>query len=258
MARIRSETGSNWADFIRAVVLIFASMISTAHLSLFLKIDQIGMPEWLDITLALLVSIVMYGVLNGLITAAFAVLARLTELVEAFTQRVAEFAEWLLTTVVEVSAAWGLKLLALPFLPLIWGARWLHRTFIATFMERRRQREELRRLYEEVKDDYNSFEDFLRDFESGGEQARQSENDRQEQQRRQKERDKPVPSPRDPFKEACVLLGLAPDGSFTQAEFKQRYTAMMKAVHPDILGQNGIAAQVNEARITIKQRKGWQ
>ena len=66
----------------------------------------------------------------------------------------------------------------------------------------------------------------------------------------------PTPAP-DPFAAACKVMGLPTDGNFTEAEFKARYRALMKKVHPDIAGPNERAAQVNAASMLIKERKGW-
>jgi hypothetical protein len=32
----------------------------------------------------------------------------------------------------------------------------------------------------------------------------------------------------------------------------------MKAIHPDVIGPNVFATQLNEARALIKSRKGWK
>ena len=66
----------------------------------------------------------------------------------------------------------------------------------------------------------------------------------------------PAPAP-DPFAAACKIIGLPASGNFTEAEFKARYRALMKEVHPDIAGPNERAAQVNAASMLIKKRKGW-
>jgi hypothetical protein len=68
--------------------------------------------------------------------------------------------------------------------------------------------------------------------------------------------DPPAPAP-DPFAAACKVMGLPAGGKFTEAEFKTRYRALMKEVHPDIAGPNERAAQVNAASMEIKKRKGW-
>jgi hypothetical protein len=70
----------------------------------------------------------------------------------------------------------------------------------------------------------------------------------------------PPPSPppaRDPFAAACEVMGLPASGSFTEREFKARYRALMKEVHPDVAGPNARAAEVNAASQVIKKRKGW-
>jgi hypothetical protein len=66
----------------------------------------------------------------------------------------------------------------------------------------------------------------------------------------------PPPAP-DPFAAACKALGLPADGNFSEREFKARYRALMKEVHPDIAGPNERAARVTAASVTIKKRKGW-
>ena len=71
------------------------------------------------------------------------------------------------------------------------------------------------------------------------------------------ERKEPPAPAADPFAAACKVMGLPTDGNFTEAEFKARYRALMKKVHPDIAGPNERAAQVNAANMLIKERKGW-
>jgi hypothetical protein len=126
--------------------------------------------------------------------------------------------------------------------------RRLWAAYVAPWLERRRQREELRRAFEQMQNPKGSFEDFVRDFEAGGSNA--SEEDAGKN-------GKAAPSS-DPFTAACRTLGLPEAGGFGQAELKARYQALMKAVHPDIIGANVFAAQVNEARGIIKARKGWK
>jgi hypothetical protein len=71
------------------------------------------------------------------------------------------------------------------------------------------------------------------------------------------QQDAPPPPARDPFAAACETMGLSADGNFTEAEFKARYRALMKKVHPDIAGPNARAVEVNAAHVLIKKRKGW-
>jgi hypothetical protein len=137
------------------------------------------------------------------------------------------------------------KLAAFPFTR-SWSL--FHGFVLAPMLERRRQREELRRTYEEVKDQFGSYDEFVRSFEGEAEQDAT----------REEESAPPSPAPADPFAAACRLLGLADTGSFTQAELKARYHQLMKAVHPDIIGATGFATQLNEARDLIKSRKGWK
>ncbi len=249
MASIKTESAGNWSDFATTVVLGFFSLIAPIHLSMWLGVDH-ALDGYPAITLAVwaILTVVSYGILQGLLMAAFALLSRLTAFVEGIVGFVANTVEWALTAVVEVSAQFGLKLLLLPFIPFMFAAKWLYSVFIAGIAERRRQNEELRRLYEEVKDEYGSFEEFVRDFHSGGAQSGQKQKERE---------DAAAPPPRDAFKEACAAIGLPPDGSFSEAEFKERYHALIKAVHPDMVGPNAFAAQLNEARNVIRKRKGW-
>ncbi|MFZ1991993.1 MAG: hypothetical protein WAW96_19735 [Alphaproteobacteria bacterium] len=62
----------------------------------------------------------------------------------------------------------------------------------------------------------------------------------------------------DPFVTACRTLGLREDGDFERSLFEQRYRALMKGVHPDVVGANSLAAQLNAARDIIRQRKSWR
>lgn len=59
------------------------------------------------------------------------------------------------------------------------------------------------------------------------------------------------------FRDACCIFGLPENGSFTQAEFKARYRALMKTIHPDVAGSESQAVQANQASAAIKTEKGW-
>ena len=52
------------------------------------------------------------------------------------------------------------------------------------------------------------------------------------------------------------LLGLK--SGYTEADVKQRYLVLMKQVHPDVVGPNGIASRLNTARDLIMARNGWK
>jgi hypothetical protein len=94
----------------------------------------------------------------------------------------------------------------------------------------------------------SSFEDFVRDFNAGTANAKHDGAGSAGG----------YPPADDPFTAACKLLGLPEAGGFSQAEFKARYQTVIKAVHPDAIGPNALASQVNEARDVIKARKGWK
>lgn len=61
----------------------------------------------------------------------------------------------------------------------------------------------------------------------------------------------------DAFRVACRLFGLPDNGNFTPVEFKARYRALMKTIHPDVAGSEARAVQANQASETIKAEKGW-
>jgi hypothetical protein len=122
---------------------------------------------------------------------------------------------------------------------------------IAPWLERRRQTAELRRLYADVKDRYATFEEFLRAF--NGDEGENT--DTQDDTRGDTQTE---PAPPDAFAAACALLGLAADGSFTNAAFKVAYRTRMKEAHPDLAGDAALATSLNEARDLINARKGWK
>ena len=59
----------------------------------------------------------------------------------------------------------------------------------------------------------------------------------------------------DPVEAAIRLLGL-PE-SFTSDDLKRRFRTLIKGVHPDLVGPNELATQLNDAHALIKERKGW-
>jgi hypothetical protein len=125
-------------------------------------------------------------------------------------------------------------------------------TFIGLRLQKWREEQELRRLYHEFRGGYRSFREFRRDFEGGGakSQAKPESGPRPEPPKQE------PPKP-DPFAAACRLLGLPENGSFTAADLKTRYRALMKGLHPDIAGPNELAVQINAACTLIRTRKGW-
>ncbi len=121
---------------------------------------------------------------------------------------------------------------------------------LALIRERARQNAELRRMYrEEFAGQFASFAAFKAHFYGHGEDRAKKENG-------QSQRDKPAQP--DSFRAACALLGLPDSGAFTAEILKERFRALMKAVHPDIIGESGFARQLNDAYATIKQKKGWK
>lgn len=60
----------------------------------------------------------------------------------------------------------------------------------------------------------------------------------------------------DKFKDAEILLGLPK--SYGAQDLSDRYKALLKQVHPDIIGPNDIVRRVTDARNLIKARKGWR
>jgi hypothetical protein len=55
--------------------------------------------------------------------------------------------------------------------------------------------------------------------------------------------------------DALSLLGLAPN--CTQQELEAQFKALMKKLHPDVGGTDGLAAKLNEAKDIIMKEKAW-
>jgi hypothetical protein len=55
--------------------------------------------------------------------------------------------------------------------------------------------------------------------------------------------------------DALSLLGLA--SNCTRQELDAQFKALMKKLHPDVGGTDGLAAKLNEAKDTIMKEKGW-
>jgi hypothetical protein len=114
------------------------------------------------------------------------------------------------------------------------------------------ERRELRRLYrEDFAADFPTFRAFLRFYRAVGNGEDPEEDDTWGKGKRS---DGSAPE-FDPFKAAIRLLGL-PEG-FTRDDLKRRFGTLIKGVHPDLVGPNELAPQVNNAYALIKERKGW-
>lgn len=249
--RLKAETGNDRGGFWTIFIGVFLSMGFSGQLL-----------AWLGYSIPaadnMAVRIAVFALFVGLSYAAFLavvlVFARLLSLgfgvIEWFVRLAISALETLLTAAVDHGQTALKSALALPLLPVRMAASWLHARYLAPFLEQRRQRAELRRLYEEVRGDYASFEEFLRAFE-GGDKADTGE----DETAREEEEFKPEPA--DKFEVACRTLGLSPD-ALTQTQLKARFHELMKALHPDVIGPNVFASQINEAREIIKTRKGWK
>ncbi|EGE59905.1 heat shock protein DnaJ domain protein [Rhizobium etli CNPAF512] len=255
--RLSSDTGSQTGSFWLHFVVAFIGMIFAGEAMAWLDV-RLPVPEnmFLRAGVFLLFAGASY---SAMITATLA-LGRIFTLVFAVAEAAARAGlaslEWLLTKGVELGVAVAVTAIRLPAAPVRFVARLGHAWLIAPALERRRQRIELRRLYEEVRGDYASYEEFVRHFETGsrdtdagvGEDASGNAG----------AQDNPEPAPVDKFVVACRTLGLSETGAFTLAELKARYHELMKAVHPDVIGPNESASAINEAREIIKARKGWK
>ena len=117
-----------------------------------------------------------------------------------------------------------------------------------------RERRELRRLYrDDFARDFPTFRAFLHFYRAvaNGEDPEYWGDYPWSQRWRTRE----TASGIDPYKAAIRLLGL-PAG-FTRDDLKQRYKILIKGSHPDLVGPNGLAPQLNTAYALIKERKGW-
>ncbi|ACK50912.1 heat shock protein DnaJ domain protein [Methylocella silvestris BL2] len=254
--RIGSETGNEaggwWVVFVGA----FVSLGAAGEVLTWLDV-RVPVPE--NMMVRVLAFLLFVAIAYGVFTAVVLIAARLITLAFSAVERTAHFAvaqtEWLLTMAISHGIPFLVSALKLPLAPFRFAASWAHAQYLAPALERRRQRAELRRLYDEVRDEYVSFDDFLRQFEGGTD----SETDATENTDAADDKaGTPEPTPVDKFAAACRTIGLSEDGAFTQAELKTRFHELMKALHPDLHGPNVFASQINEARETIKSRKGWK
>ena len=114
-------------------------------------------------------------------------------------------------------------------------------------VERRRQREELKRLWRtEFRDQFATFREFLDAFDNGGKSTGGGQQDAPK-----------ADAKHDVFTAACRLLGLPTSGEFTLQQLNGRFRALMQKAHPDSGGSNEHAARLNAARDLIKKTKGW-
>lgn len=252
MATLKSETGSDVFSFVGWTFYVgFGLCVGLAAFG-FVGID---LPLSGSRGLRLL-EILAYGAVGcaavhliGFVLAAFVraigrMLLSGLEITLGFTERLGTALAHLAVRLLLASAR-------LALVPVLWPYRKFHARMIAPWLERRRQTAELRRLYAEVKDQYASYEDFLRAF--NGESR--VDTDSEEGARRDEQTES---APADAFAAAAALFGLAADGSFTNAEFKAAYRQRMKEAHPDVCGDVALATKLNAARDIINARKGWK
>jgi len=154
---------------------------------------------------------------------------------------------WVLRCSVALARLLGLAAL---WLAQILG-EWLwdvYATLVIRFAQWRYERRELRRLYrEEYAADFPSYRAFLRFY-------RAIENGEDPDAQRGGRHDGGQAAP-DPLEAAIRLLGLPEN--FTNADLKRRFRTLIKGVHPDAVGPNELATQLNDAYTLIKERKGW-
>lgn len=248
MAVIRGEPAGSRGEFIRKVILGFVSACIALNAVVALRLGDRS--DFAALLAFGLITLFAYGVLNGLATAAFYLLSRTAALIQRVMSWLEDRTARLLTAVIEWAAHGVMWLISLPFRLIRLGWQYAYDLVVA-LIQRKRRLDELKKLYEYVKSDYTSFEEFVSKTKADEAKKKADEEKRRKQ-------NSPPPAPRsDPFSQACAVLGLPCDGAFTEAEFKQRYGAIIRAVHPDIVGQNSLASQVNQARDMIRKRKGW-
>ncbi len=154
---------------------------------------------------------------------------------------------WVLRTSVALARLLGLAML---WLAQILG-EWLWDVFatqLIRFAQWRYEQRELRRLYhEEYAADFPSYRAFLRFY-----RAIENAEDPNAQRGGRHHGGQAAP---DPVEAAICLLGLPEN--FTGDDLKRRFRTLIKGVHPDLVGPNALATQLNDAYTLIKERKGW-
>jgi hypothetical protein len=252
MASLKSETGSDTFSFIGwTLYMMFGLCLGLGafefvgiHLprsdSPSLRFLQMLFFGAVGCTVLHLIGVVLYGFARTIGLMLLAGLAVVFDAGERLGATLAQFAMRLLFASAKLA-----------LVPVVWPWRKFHAAMIAPWLERRRQMAELRRLYADVKDQYATFEEFLRAF-NGDDRANANTRDDARQDTQTET------APADAFAAAAALFGLATDGSFTNAAFKAAYRARMKKAHPDLSGDAALATKLNEARDLINARKGWK
>jgi hypothetical protein len=237
MEKIRSETG-RLGESLAALAGGVLNVMLFMKLCLFLGIEP-PLPEspWLCLAVLILIAFALFCCEAVLLAGLHWLFVRFMQAAEIAAKR----GEYWLTRAVEAAASFTVAALKFAALPVRIPCRIFWDAYVAPRLERR-QNAELRGMYERVRDLYGSYEEFVRSFENGAKESAAA----------------PEAGSADPFRAACRTLGLPEAGGFSQAEFKARYQTMIKAVHPDAIGPNALASQVNEARDLIKARKGWK
>jgi hypothetical protein len=252
MASLKSDTGNDTLGFIGWTVFAFVGLCAFIMVCEFAGID---LPRSKSPGV-LLLQILLYGAIGC------AVLSVIVFVLHGFVRTIAlkllagleivfNFAERFGTALAHGAIRLLLASTSLALVPVVWPWRKFHAAMIAPWLEHRRQMAELRRLYADVKDQYATFEEFLRAF-NGDDRANADTRDDARQDTQTET------APTDAFATAAALFGLAADGSFTNAAFKTAYRARMKEAHPDLSGDAALATKLNEARDLINARKGWK
>lgn len=174
----------------------------------------------------------------------------------AICQGVSTLTEWMFAMIVATVLACvrvtGKLLLALlwhvsrPFVLAVDQARSFIRKRVDALMAGVERQREMRKLWRES--GFGTWKEFRWAFENGG--GPDQSGHRSEE---------PPPGRGSPktFQEACALLGLPIDGSFTHTALNAAYRARMQKAHPDRDGDTVLAAQLNTARDLIRKYKGW-
>jgi hypothetical protein len=154
---------------------------------------------------------------------------------------------WALRASVALAGLLGLAMLWVGLIlgELLWDA---YATQVVRLAQWRYEQRELRRLYrEEYAADFPSYRAFLRFY-----RAVEKGEDPNAQRGGNTQAGQAAP---DPVEAAMRLLGLPEE--FTKADLQRRFRTLIKGVHPDVVGPNELATQLNDANALIKERKGW-
>lgn len=252
MAELKSETGSDGFSIIGTglyiIVGLWFGLLGFEMIGIRVPVDQ---PDGLRFVEILGLGAVGCVLLHVVLAAFVAFMEAMVTMIMASLGIAVETGERLGANLAVAAKALLLAAGGLALVPITLPFRVLKARVIAPMLERRRQAAELRRLYNEVKDQYRSYADFLRAFHG----ENREDTDTQESARQDAQTEF---APADGFAAAAALFGLAADGSFTSAEFKAAYRKRMKEAHPDLSGDTALATRLNEARDLINARKGWK